>query len=260
MFETIQPNGILKNHIKNYVVVETGSAMDFMPENRVFPCGLVSLVFHYGSPSKFKHKNEKAYVEPSFVICGQQQSYYDLALAGKTGMVLVFFKPQGVQSFFKLPMSELSNQNLALQDLLKDEASELEEKLFKSKNNTERIALLEAFLLKRLEHKKDFDRISHAIRLIEQSKGQVRTRQLASEVCLGIKQFERIFSQQVGLNPKKFSGIIRFQNVVQTKQKFKSMGMYQMAIEHGYFDQSHFIHDFKSLTGLTPAAFFKAKI
>lgn len=259
MFEPIQPTGILKNHIKNYCVVEISSSLDFMPESRVFPCGLVSLVFHYGMPSKFKAKNEKAHVEPQLIICGQQSSFYDLALAGKTGMVLVFFKPHGVQSFFNLPVSELSNQNLALQDLLKDEASELEEKLFKSKNNAERISQLEAFLIKRLEQKNDFDRISHAIRLIEQSKGQVRTRQLASEVCLSIKQFERIFSRQVGLNPKKFSSIIRFQEVVQTKNKFKSIGMHQLAIEHGYFDQSHFIHDFKSLTELTPAAFFKAK-
>lgn len=78
---------------------------------------------------------------------------------------------------------------------------------------------------------------------------------MAHEVCLGIKQFERTFSKYVGVNPKKFASIIRFQNVLQIKSK-NNKSMTQLAYNNGYYDQSHFIHDFKSLTGLTPKAFF----
>jgi AraC-like DNA-binding protein len=77
-------------------------------------------------------------------------------------------------------------------------------------------------------------------------------------VCLGIKQFERIFSKYVGVNPKKFASIVRFQNVLQTNSKGKRR-LSQIAVYNGYYDQSHFIHDFKSLTGLTPKAFFNAR-
>lgn len=91
--------------------------------------------------------------------------------------------------------------------------------------------------------------------MIENSKGQIKTQNIAQEVCLGIKQFERIFSKHVGVNPKKFISITRFQNVIQMKREFKKINMTQLAYDNGYYDQSHFNHDFKSLTGLTPRAF-----
>ena len=87
------------------------------------------------------------------------------------------------------------------------------------------------------------------------SKGRIKAQDIAHNVCLGIKQFERIFSKYVGVNPKKSASIVRLQNVIQTNGKDKK-SMSQVAFDNGYYDQSHFIHDFKSLTGLTPKAFF----
>ena len=256
MPEIIRPTGILSKYIKNYFIVETNCSIDFLPNERVYPCGNATMVFHYGFPSKFRKKNSGEYIEPNLVICGQQTHYYDLSLSGKTGMILVIFKPHGVKPFFNFPVTELSNENLSLQDLANSEAKELEEKLFNSANNIERIIHLENFLIKRLIHNNDFKRVEHAVKMIENSKGQIKTQDIAQEVCLGIKQFERTFSKYVGLNPKKFVGIIRFQNVVQMKRKFKNSNMYLLASENGYYDQSHFNHDFKSLTGITPKDFF----
>ena len=256
MLEFIEPTGILKKYVKSYYIVETHNSIDFMTRERIFPCGNATLVFHYGSPSKFKKKNSSEYIEPGLVICGQQSSYYDLSLSGNTGMIIIVFKPHGVKSFFKFPITELLNKNLSMQDLAKNESIELEDKLFNSKNNKQRITHLENFLIKRLVFNKDFDRVEYAIKIIENAKGQIKTQNLAQEVCLGIKQFERVFSKHVGLNPKKFLSIVRFQNVIQMKKKYKDANMYQLAFDNGYYDQSHFIHDFKNLTDLTPHAFF----
>jgi methylphosphotriester-DNA--protein-cysteine methyltransferase len=82
---------------------------------------------------------------------------------------------------------------------------------------------------------------------------------MAHEVCLGIKQFERTFSKNVGINPKKYASIVRFQNVIQMKRNHKNSSMFQLAFDNRYYDQSHFIHDFKSLTELTPKAFFSTR-
>jgi len=257
MFDLIKPTEILKNYIKNYCIVEINELFEFLPVERVYPNGNVTLVFHYGSPSKFKKRNSIEYIESNLVICGQQSSYYDLSLSGRTSMILIVFKPHGVKSFFNLPISELLNENLPLQDLIENEAPELEDKLFNSKNNNQRIIYLEKFLLKRLILDKDFERVEHAIKMIENSKGQIKTQNIAQEVCLGIKQFERIFSKYVGVNPKKYTSIIRFQNVIKMKREFKELNMTQLAFDNEYYDQSHFIHDFKNLTDLTPRAFFK---
>ncbi|MBI9072835.1 MAG: helix-turn-helix transcriptional regulator [Melioribacteraceae bacterium] len=255
MIDYIEPIKILSKYIKNYLIVETNNSVDYLPKERVYPCGYATMVFHYGSPSKFQKKNSGKCIEPNLVICGQQTNYYDLSLSGKTGMILIVFRPHGVKSFFNFPITELLNENLSLQDLSNNEANELEDKLFNSPNNKQRVIHLENFFIKRLIHNNEFKRVEHAIKIIENSKGQIKAQDIAHEVCLGIKQFERTFSKYVGVNPKKFASIVRLQNVIQMKSNYKK-SMTQLAYDNGYYDQSHFIHDFKSLTGLTPKAFF----
>jgi AraC-like DNA-binding protein len=256
MIESIKPTGILSKYIKNYFIFETDNSEDYLPNERVYPCGYATLVFHYGSPSIFQKKNSSKNIEPNLVICGQQTSYYDLSLSGKTGMILIVFKPHGVKPFFNFPITELLNENLSLYDLLNNETIELEDKLFNSPNNRQRITLLENFLIKRLIHNNEFERVEHALKIIENSKGQIKAQDIAHEVCLGIKQFERTFSKYVGINPKKYASIFRFQNVIQMRRKHKNSSMFQLAFDNGYYDHAHFIHDFKSFTGLSPKEFF----
>ena len=256
MINSINPTGILSKYIQNYFIVETYNSIDFMPKERVYPTGNATMVFHYGSPSLFQKKDSSKNIEPNLVICGQQTSYYDLSLSGKTGMILIVFKPHGVKSFFNFPITELLNENLSLHDLLNNETIELEDKLFNSPNNRQRITLLENFLIKRLIHNDEFERVEYALEIIENSKGQIKAQDIAHEVCLGLKQFERTFSKYVGINPKKYASIVRFQNVIQMKRKHDNSSMLQLAFDNGYYDHAHFIHDFKSFTGLSPKEFF----
>jgi AraC-like DNA-binding protein len=256
MIESIKPTEILSKYIKNYFIVETDNLEDYLPNERVYPCGYATMVFHYGSPSIFQKKDSSKNIEPNLVICGQQTRYYDLSLSGKTGMILIVFKPHGVKTFFNFPITELLNENLSLHDLLNNETIELEDKLFNSPNNRQRITLLENFLIKRLIQNNEFERVEHAIKIIENSKGQIKTQDIAHEVCLGIKQFERTFSKYVGINPKKYASIVRFQSVIQMRRKHKNSSMFQLAFDNGYYDHAHFIHDFESFTGLSPKEFF----
>lgn len=256
MIDSINPTGILSKYIQNYFIVETYNSIDFMPKERVYPTGNATIVFHYGSPSIFQKKDSSKNIEPNLVICGQQTSYYDLSLSGKTGMILIVFKPHGVKSFFNFPITELLNENLSLHDLINNETIELEDKLFNSPNNKQRITHLENFLIKRLIQNYEFERVEYALEIIENSKGQIKAQVIAHEVCLGIKQFERTFSKYVGINPKKYASIVRFQNVIQMRRKHKNSSMFQLAFDNGYYDHAHFIHDFKSFTGLSPKEFF----
>jgi AraC-like DNA-binding protein len=259
MIAYFEPTKILAKYINNYVIVELNNSVDFLATERIYPSGYVTMVFHYGSPSKFRKKNSGDYIEARLVICGQQTNYYDLSLAGKTGMILIVFKPQGVKPFFNFPITELLNENLSLKDIENNEAVELEDKLLNSENNKQRIIHIEDFLIHRLIHNYDFERVEHAINIIEKSKGQIRIQEIAQEVCLGIKQFERSFSKYVGIGPKKFASIVRFQNVIQIKGKHENLSMSQLAFDNGYYDQSHFNHEFKSFTGLSPKAFFNKR-
>lgn len=176
MIDYIEPIKTLSKYIKNYFIVETDNPIEYLPKERVYPCGYATMVFHYGSPSYFQKKNSSNCIEPNLVICGQQTNYYDLSLSGKTNMILIVFRPHGVKSFFNFPMTELLNENLSLQDLITNEAIELEDKLFNSPNNKQRIAHLENFLTRKLIYNEEFERVEHAIKLIENTKEKLRLR------------------------------------------------------------------------------------
>ena len=128
MISFIEPAYNLRKYIKSFCIVGFDNPTDFLPFKRVFPTGNICLVFHYGLPSKFK-KDSNEYTEPNFVICGQQTGYYDLSLAGKTGMILILFRAQGFQAFFNLPACELLNENVSFSDIMNNEAAILEDKL-----------------------------------------------------------------------------------------------------------------------------------
>jgi AraC-like DNA-binding protein len=102
----------------------------------------------------------------------------------------------------------------------------------------------------------EFRRINHIAELIKQTYGNINIAQMASEACLSRKQFERIFTQNIGISPKQYLKIIRFQSAIFKKQQNNNLNMTELSYETGYFDQSHFINDFKSMSGLTPKQYF----
>lgn len=98
--------------------------------------------------------------------------------------------------------------------------------------------------------------MSHSLELIKKAKGMVDIDFLSQQACLSRKQFERLFSEHIGISPKQYLRIIRFQSALHNNSQSNHWSMTQLALESGYYDQSHFINDFKALTGLTPKKFF----
>ena len=258
LHQIITPTGILQQFISCYHIMETDNPVGFLPKHRIYTYGSIVLVFHYYDPSLFQKRNELPYIEPRTVICGQQTNYYDLALAGKTGMIFIVFKPFGAGMLFKMPMNEIENDNVALEYIIKSDALVIEDKLQTVKSNHQRLKFIEDFLLRRLKQNyKDYNQISAAFKAIYNNKGQVSIRRLAEFSCLSIKQFERKFSELVGSNPKQYLRILRFQDVLQMKKNNPHKNYTSLAFECGYYDQPHFIHDFKTITDLSPKEFFE---
>lgn len=260
LHQIVKPNGILHQFISCYHIMETDYPVDFLPRHRIYTYGSIVLVFHYNNPSLFQKRNELSYIEPKTVICGQQTNYYDLALAGRTGMIFIVFKPFGAGVFFKIPMNEIENENIALEYIINNNTLEIEDKLQAAKSIHQRIELIEDFLLKKLiKNYKNHKQISTAFKTINDHEGQISIRTLAEISCLSIKQFERKFSEFVGLNPKQYLRIVRFQNVLQKKKNNFHRNYTSLSFDCGYYDQSHFIHDFKIITDLSPKEFFETQ-
>ena len=254
----IKPSEILRPYIRDYHVMESDEPKKLLPKRRIYTYGCTVLVFHYNQPSLFQERNNSAYIEPRTVICGPQTNYYDLALAGKTGMILVIFQPYGAGMFFKMPISEIVNQNIAFELLVKKDAGEIEDKILHARSVQERIKLIDEFFIKELiQNNRNSDQIVAAFATLNNCQESITVKQMAETSCLSIKQFERKFPAFVGLNPKQYLRIARFQKAIQLRKSEYFENYTSLAHDCGYYDQSHFIHDFKMITDLPPKEFFK---
>lgn len=245
-FKIIQPTPLLAPYIKNYWLLKT--ICDSPTLVRTVPTGMMNLIFHRGNRLLSVHEND---LHPRVFLSGQEKSFADLEYAGQINMISVVFRPIGVRAFFNLPINKLNNLRVTAGDLEDKELVELEYSLINAEDDQLCILLIEQFLLKRLCHLAEYNlkRIETTIRLI--NSGQTDIVKLADTACLSTKQFQRIFSEHVGSNPKEFSRIIRFQRALHILEENPKTALASLAYECGYFDQSHMIKEFKALSGYT---------
>jgi len=125
-------------------------------------------------------------------------------------------------------------------------------------DNQKRAAILSDFLLMRLRHNTPTDdRIITSIRQVIHTNQHKTVGQLADAFNLSPRQFDRRFKEFAGFSPKSYLRLIRFQDAI--KQYGSDKSLTQIALECGYYDQSHFIHDVKTFTGYHPSFYFSGK-
>lgn len=194
----------------------------------------------------------------SFTAGVHGQTFYPARFSIDTGFSMfgVRFYPHALPFLFNVPASELTNTMPDLRTLLGNEGRELEEKIGGARNHSERICIIEQFVENKLTAGwREELPVFHCIRSIIANGGQEKVTALSSRYYLSERQFQRQFHKYAGLTPKLFSRIVRF---------LAAAGFYggpvtsltRVALECGYYDQSHFIHDFKRFSGLHPGQYF----
>ena len=251
-----KPSQSLRPFVKYYWGIENGSCTNDY-SIRIVPTGLIEVDFYLGSkPSILQAERDMI---DNTVINGQQKQYFDLCITDKLLLFSVIFQPAGAMMFFDIPIKELYNRNIPLRYFLKDPIDKLEELLYEADTFDERVDLMNDFLFGLLEkNNKNFEytRVEGAINKINCCNGNISIENLASEICLGRKQFERTFTEHIGSTPKQFLRTVRFQYVIHNKLSFPQLSLTELAYKSGYYDQSHMIADFKALTGMTPKQYF----
>ena len=251
------PSKVLAPYIKRYWAIDNVLEKGETCIQRIVPTGLTELIMYFTQRPKVLtiHKN----LSENVALYGHQNDYYDIELTGELSVFSIVFQPQGLMQFFKFPLHEICNQNVPLKHLIGQAGRDLEEKMGEASAFYQRVNIAETCLWNLLKTNNidfEFQRINHIIELIKQKYGNIHIHQMASEACLSRKQFERIFTGHIGISPKQYLKIIRFQHAIFQKQIDNSLNMTELSYQSGYFDQSHFINDFKSLSGLTPRQFF----
>ncbi|MCG6190882.1 AraC family transcriptional regulator [Maribellus maritimus] len=256
-YSIAKPSVLLSKFIKHYWAIENCFPGFVQHTQRIVPNGLPELIFYLGdrpvATDTARSINENA------LLSGHLRGFYDINVSGKLSVFSILFKPQGLRMFLDIPLNKLFNHHVPLRYLFKNDAVEIESKLFEAGSFSERIKIIENYLLKVLGKsiaKYEYKRIDHCINLINQKRGVVHVDFLASEACLSRKQFERTFLYYVGTSPKQFLKTIRFQSSIDKKSRNKSANLTDLTYSCGYYDQSHMINDFQKLTGMTPKQYF----
>jgi len=249
-FQTIQPSPLLAQYVSHYWFLKTDDVAG--GRQRIIPTGNVCIVFHRATRMYSVSENQN---QPRAFVAGQSTGYYDLLQNGFVDMVVIAFQPYAARFFFPLPIYELQNNVISINDINDKLLVELQDRLNDEPDNFLCVRLIESYLLKRLYISKEYDyrRVSSVIQSI--NKGQTDIELLAQTACLSYKQFQRVFREYVGTNPKDFLRIVRFQKALYTLQTDTRINFTRLSAECGYFDQSHLIKDFKIFSGYTPGEF-----
>lgn len=175
--------------------------------------------------------------------------------AGNT-VVLAAFTPQGAAAFIRHPLDELANTTIALSEVIGSSAlfARLDDQLSSAPNDACRLQLVSDLLLARLSLASPDPLVAAALDWIEHAPPSARIAQLVRHIGLSQSALERRFRRVVGTSPRRFASLVRLQRVEHLRRSGASLTM--IAHATGYFDQSHFIHDFKRVTGLAPEAYF----
>lgn len=255
-YYTIPPSTLLKKYIRYFWVLE-GTASAQQPYiHRSLANSCPELFFHYKGVFDEIATDNSITRSATAGLHGQSQYISRFRIYDSFGIFGAYLYPFAIPVLFNIPASELSDHIPDLFSLLGNKGKFLEERMMLANNNAERVILLTKFLEDQLRNQYNHSLpVFSCITNMLQSKSTMQISQLAGQYFLSERQFERKFTQYAGFSPKLYSRIIRFQSTL-GEYGNKQKSLTEIAYECGYYDQSHFIHDFKQFSGHHPKAFF----
>jgi AraC-like DNA-binding protein len=167
----------------------------------------------------------------------------------------IFLKPHALQTLLGVNASALTNQWV---DLSEFSTGDLNMQLFEARNEQVRLTLLTTFLASKLRQATTHDRlIEESLRIIHNNAGRATVRYLHECLNISERQFEKRFSQTVGLSPQFYIRVKRFTEAIRLMKTRHYERLTDVAHALNYYDQSHFIRDIKAFSGITPKSLFQ---
>ena len=225
---------------------------------KLLPDGSVDLLIDLTDTPKKLYKNEEGTSYESFSkswISGMKTDYI-LIDASVSNMIGVHFKPGGCYPFVHFPMAELNNQTIHLDEIWGSDVNSLRETILHEPVIEKRFAVLEQYFLAKGKGKMEGHAlVSYSVGQLIRSPQQWTIRHLSDKTGVTPKHLITLFKKYVGLSPKMFSRINKFQKVIGLIEAQKKIDWSMLAYECGYFDQAHFIKEFRDFSGINPAAY-----
>ncbi|HEX4022506.1 MAG TPA: helix-turn-helix domain-containing protein [Acidobacteriaceae bacterium] len=194
------------------------------------------------------------------VFSGARSDCFVIDANQQERVIGIQFLPGGAFPFFRMPVSEMEGASVSLDDLWPRQAAEIREQLLAAPDVDTMLYTLERCLLQRFVRPPELhDAVTFALRHIGGSATIGKIAAITDRIGLSSRRFIQVFHQQVGLTPKAFCRVRRFQRVLQSVHRVGHVDWAQVALDCGYYDQAHCIHDFRAFSGLTPSQYHSQK-
>ncbi len=193
------------------------------------------------------------------VLSGARSNCFAIDTNQQDRVAGIQFRAGGAFPFLHIPASEAEGSSIDLDDIWPGQAGEIRERIIAASSAESMLTTLECCLLERLVRPLELHpAVRYAVHQFQRSMNTCKVAQISEHIGLSSRRFIELFRRQVGLTPKVFSRVRRFQQVLQTVHEGKEMDWVRVALECGYYDQAHFIHEFQAFSGLTPSGYAAA--
>lgn len=259
-FDSYEPSEELKPYIYNYWVVKK----DNIPKpvtNKILSDGSSGFVMNFSNPYSIELNEKKIFCKEKIIFTGVTKHPHFVTFENNIDAIGIRFSVAGAYAFFEKDISFYTDKVTEIKDDSFWSIKKLYTKIQNEESIEKKIEYLEEFLLHQINKskKKNAVWVFDFIDAIYNSKGNINIQELCNEFGISQRLCERKFNEQVGISPKLYSRIVRIRNVRDSLSSLDVNSLTNVSYDNGFFDQTHFIREFKSFMNETPGSYLKTK-
>ena len=247
------PHPALQPFIKAFWYLRIKSDMP-LPALNATPMPEQSLYFYPKSKPKAELPNDQFLIPSKANIFGQSTTPAKLYVPQDYLMFKIMFQPGGFYRLFNIPMTLFTDKPEDSEAVFGKEMTEVREQIEQTEDFDKLVQIAENYLLKKIKQVKidalPIDEVMQQLNWKNKSLDQ-----LARQACLSTRQFERKFLERLGVSPKFYSRVVRFNYTMKGRKQKPNESLMNLAYDYGYFDHNHLLRDFKQFTGSVPTQF-----
>lgn len=258
----IEPHPQLKGYVSKIWVFESSGRVPAEDMKLIVPNGMVKLTIPFrngvsGKNTKMFHLSRESQI--TLIGIGDIPAVIDVEHDAPSGTIGIEFSPIGAYRIFQLRQSELRNQIFLLEDVFGKPAKAVQEIIANHESIPKKLQIIQDYLIKLLFQSQPDSILDYCISQIKSSKGLITVGALESKTGYSSRWLYEKFMDKVGVSPKNFSSIVRFMQFYEPWARNRNYDFYKDQLYGYFYDQAHFIKEFKRFTGSSPLKFAKSE-
>ena len=259
LLNDIKPSNFLIDYVRLYRIIDFEfDSATIIPPKLYSPRPEQCLQFYPKDTETVKYADsDKVISNKKAVITGQHTTLNHRYVGQKFLSFQVVFQPGAFYRLTGIYMQEVANQYLDAEDILGTQVKQVTEQLFYAKSYAEMVIVVEQYLSELVKKtKKEKHAVTFSAGLMINEHEHFSLDRFLNQSFLSHRQFDRRFKEQIGIPPKQFLQIVRFDKAFRMKNKYPQLDWLSVAVRCGYYDYQHLVKDYKEFTGYTPPRFF----